>query len=54
MRTIASWRPPRPREAYDKIVEGWGEERVMPLFVDNPQGVLLVRCHPPAPSRARA
>src|SRR5207302_2508840 len=33
-------RSPRLQEAYESLASEWGEERVRPLFVDNPQAVL--------------
>jgi protein-tyrosine phosphatase len=35
-----SRRSPSLREAYDYLSKKWGEERIRPLFVENPQAVL--------------
>jgi protein-tyrosine phosphatase len=33
-------RPPNLRDAYALLAEEWGEDRIRPMFVDNPQAVL--------------
>jgi protein-tyrosine phosphatase len=48
-------RPPNLQPAYDRLADTWGEDRIRPLFVDNPAAALIGAelDYEPAPATAK-